>query len=506
MKPINIKSENCESQSSNCVVWDGPKIECINLCPGDSVTDIVYNLAKELCTIKDQLNLTSYDLKCLTLSEGNSANFQDLVQAIINQLCLGNSQLLASEDISSPTAFRTTSSQGCPDCEIFLPPCFQYTDPSNGDIITTGKLADVTSLILLRVCTLVSQIFVNTEALNVAIGRINVLENQDIPTYQLPSLTPTCITGNNLPVQLDDFVSLLERSFCELRTATGGTTALYRGVGTGDGLNTASRLGTGGGNLSSIEGWQSDVTNLSDSFGNMWLAIRDLRSAVFNIKLNCCNSLCDGIEFNMVATFTQPGALNLFFTGNIPANLENCINTGTLLKITDQSGNEIRTSVDIKLFMNNPVGFSLSLQGTPLVQTDDFTISGAMCFTDAETGSVCQQNVSYVVVNTIACPNVTYTTTATTINYSFTSLSGVNNYTLQIFDAQNNIIASQTVTTNSVQNVTGILTGLGANTIYRVRVQINNINNTKTCPFTVVTTEGSACGAPNVITAIITIP
>ena len=50
--PIKAKDtqEGCNPMSSNCVLWQGPDIPCINLCKGDSISDITAKLAEELCT------------------------------------------------------------------------------------------------------------------------------------------------------------------------------------------------------------------------------------------------------------------------------------------------------------------------------------------------------------------------------------------------------------------------------------------------------------------------
>ena len=61
----NSDKENCSPVSSNCVTWQGPDIACINLCKGDSVSDVVYKLATELCDIKASTDMTSVDFNCL---------------------------------------------------------------------------------------------------------------------------------------------------------------------------------------------------------------------------------------------------------------------------------------------------------------------------------------------------------------------------------------------------------------------------------------------------------
>src|SRR5690606_34908548 len=46
-------------------IWDGPDLPCINICHGDSVTDVVYKLATLLCQYMTATNLSDLDLKCL---------------------------------------------------------------------------------------------------------------------------------------------------------------------------------------------------------------------------------------------------------------------------------------------------------------------------------------------------------------------------------------------------------------------------------------------------------
>ena len=73
MKPINYDDSGCNSISSNCVLWQGPDIECIDLCKGDTVSEVVYKLANELCTLLDKFNVDTYDISCVSLQQPGSA-------------------------------------------------------------------------------------------------------------------------------------------------------------------------------------------------------------------------------------------------------------------------------------------------------------------------------------------------------------------------------------------------------------------------------------------------
>ena len=61
----NTADKGCAPVSSNCVIWQGPNLSCINLCNGDTVSDVVYKLAVELCDLQAQLDLSDLDLSCV---------------------------------------------------------------------------------------------------------------------------------------------------------------------------------------------------------------------------------------------------------------------------------------------------------------------------------------------------------------------------------------------------------------------------------------------------------
>lgn len=85
MKPTNFKDQTCESKSSNCIIWAGPNIDCINLKRGDSVSWAVYVLSTRLCTLEDQFALTNFNLTQVELEYGPVTDFKDLINKIINK-------------------------------------------------------------------------------------------------------------------------------------------------------------------------------------------------------------------------------------------------------------------------------------------------------------------------------------------------------------------------------------------------------------------------------------
>ena len=51
--------------NSKEVIWDGPSIPCLQICKGDTVSDVVYKIAKKVCEITNDLDVQSLDYSCI---------------------------------------------------------------------------------------------------------------------------------------------------------------------------------------------------------------------------------------------------------------------------------------------------------------------------------------------------------------------------------------------------------------------------------------------------------
>ena len=47
----NSAPKGCNPVSSNCVIWQGPDIPCIDLCAGDSISAVLAKLCEQLVAI-----------------------------------------------------------------------------------------------------------------------------------------------------------------------------------------------------------------------------------------------------------------------------------------------------------------------------------------------------------------------------------------------------------------------------------------------------------------------
>jgi len=301
MKPLNYDNSPCSPTSSNCVIWQGPDLHCIKLCTGDTVSDVIANLATELCTVMDQLSITNYDLSCFDLVGCKPETFQELLQFLIEQICL-------AQGISPTTVDGKTD-----DVLITVAPCFIV----NG--ITVMTLTDYVIAIGLRVCNIIDQISVINDTLNELDIRVTILENAVPPTYTLPEITSDCILQNSPqiggdgsgPVRIDTLLSILinddNNGYCALISATGLPVDLVNAVLSQCILNSDLQLSgpTIGLPYSANPNWESfwnvapNIT-VASSINNIWVALCDIYNYLNNqIGITITETICqNGIADN----------------------------------------------------------------------------------------------------------------------------------------------------------------------------------------------------------------
>jgi hypothetical protein len=267
MKPLNLDNKPCSPVSSNCVVWQGPTIECIELCTGDTVSDVIAKLATDLCLILEQTNVSNYDLSCLNIADCGPVDFKALIQLLIEKIC--ELQNIPTKD--------TESESGCPDCVVTIAECFQE------DGTTTMQLIEYVHLIAEKVCAIIDEIAeLQLQITNLDI-RITALENAPKDIYTLPSILVNCTLADGLIVGgsaytidtvLDALVNDDTYGYCALLGATGLPADLLSAVATqciaGDQLTL-----NGGVAFSSLAGWVDSQSTVADAITNIWLVICD---------------------------------------------------------------------------------------------------------------------------------------------------------------------------------------------------------------------------------------
>lgn len=279
MKPINLDNSSCSPISSNCVIWQGPNIPCIKLCTGDTVTDVVYALATELCTIIDQTNISTLDLSCLDITTGEPTNINQLLQILIDKICELN-------NVSSSTTPKRGNTSCPTDCIVPVAACLQ-TDGQ-----TTMKLLDYVQLIGNKICTILDSITTINSSLTDLTNRVIELESvPPTPPYILPSvllenctLTDNVITAGNsykLDVLLNALINDDNHGYCALLGATGQPSEIQTAYSTvpinGSAISFTNCTLTLQQYFSAS--WFTSPNNLSESFTNLWLVVKDLRDS-----------------------------------------------------------------------------------------------------------------------------------------------------------------------------------------------------------------------------------
>jgi hypothetical protein len=481
MKPINYSGEGCDPISSNCVIWNGPDIDCIELCKGDNVSTVVFKLATELCTLLETFKITNFDLSCFDLQKCAPDDFIGLIQLLIDKIC-------ENEGITP----GTPSTGGCPDCEV--PICtdilFNPTTPG-GDLITSMQLKDYVLAIGQRVCTLIDQIGTINAILNDYNVRISALENAATPTFELPEITPVCVLPA-VPTSLDVVLSALEAEFCTLKQATGDNTAILTALQAAcAGINNAPQL-NGTGAMSDISGWFTAPANLSQSFSNLWKVVCDMRNAVSLIQNNCCDTGCNGIDLDVTVVVIDPLTIRILFGGTIPNQFIDD-NPASTITITDSAGGgpqSVTTPIKSNYYDTNQY-YEITLTGPNA--TNDIYVSTTYRFIDPVTSEQCSNTIQSIALGVNTCPDLILTADYTGVNYAFTwngTVPSLVNLTLYN-GTGTSIISTQSLNILDT-SPSGTFGGLVEGTDYQIALTING----QECPAELFTTLSYACVPP----------
>lgn len=494
MKPLNYDSEGCDPISSNCVIWQGPDIECISLCKGDTVSNVVYKLALELCSIMDKLEVSSYDLSCLNLLECEPETWEALIQLLINRICALESGI---------TPDTPTGSTGCPDCVVNICSEFYYTSPQ-GDTITTMQLADYVTAIGNRVCSIVTEISTINSTLEQLDGRITQNEI-DIVNLQngevvLPTITPVCVLPTTTgPQSLQDVLTALEATYCALETATGTPNDLYTAfLQQCLGLNTSPQL-SGEGTMQQIPGWQVTVSNAADTFNNLWLTICDMRAAILNIQANCCDTDCSAVNIIMVASLNSTTELSIsFFGSSLPPGYSDCSPSSEFI-ITDSTGGGPLVIPGINFiqdYVNTSQPYLIDLNGTQINGSYSVNVQLNYCAQDVAQGTTCNGVVQSLALPAADCPVLTINPDfeAVTVTAAWTGSVPVV-LTWELWNTSQTSIIQSTIENVTTLGAIGVsFTGLTSDTVYYVRVLVNGIP----CAFEVTQTLQFTCISPTI--------
>jgi hypothetical protein len=507
MLPTNseiAKKYGCSPTSSNCVVWQGPDIECISLCKGDTITDVVYKLATELCIIMEQFNLNNYDLSCLRSDSTLTINnLQDLIQLLLTRQC----SILEGNSDGSPI---TISNDVCPtNCIVPIAKCFEFTN-SQGDLENSMPLLDYINAIGNRVCSIVDTLnttnnsLINTRSLLDSTNKnIEILDNQKASKTSLQYQLNIKTDGLSETLFVTDALRKVENETIKSKEALGTIENVFDAIVTEGTIPEEDQLSSQG-KVKNILGYIFKPKNISESLTNLWLNISDLRKSVKfildNWDRNSCNSLFLNFQTQLSGT-----RIKLYVNGStgFTSDWEE-IGNKTEIIIKDKDGNVTTTSFTLFSYLSDPSGFTIDLAPTPIDITKDIEVILVTKFRNKVSNTTCEKEYKDVIYSEVVCPSVTFSVSSDSINYQFNSTKGFT-YKLNLYYSGSTNVLETQIITSPPPSVNNSFMNLKENTDYELElIVVNCLNQETVCDKNYFKTLTSPCLPVINVTATLT--
>jgi len=483
-------TNGCDNISSNCVIWQGPDIACIDLCNGDTISEVTKKIGDKVCQIitdgvTANPNLTGLDLSCLNIQGTTPTTLVPVLQAMVTQICQNTSGggLSTTNGLQSRSSARSIVQADLP--IMTLPACMQYND-QNGNPVTELRLDAFATLIANQVCTNLASINTINTTLTSLNTRIDVLEACVLPCSGVVAeaqIIPTCVTSTiGQLTNVSVVVSALESAFCALRTAVGTPSAISSAIAqtviTGSYLTLTNSAVSYG----SIAGYNVNPSNLAQSLQNAWVVIDDIYTAVAAIQTNCCPGACDSIVYNyttsnsLAANGTINGILFDFTGSSIPATYSDSSGFSKIT-LTDYLGSSLSTTISIATLQNQAGGYLFSTGS--LNTSGNISVDVSYSFTDGV--NTCANDQSSVVNGIVPCvsPIVSAITTTDATVAIPNTLGTTPTFVIDILDGA--VVVATTTFTNPVTTPTHTFTGLTPGKSYTARLTITLGGITQVC-------------------------
>jgi hypothetical protein len=490
----NGKNLPCTPISSNCVIWQGPDIECINLCNGDTVSDVVGKLATELCALIDATcecnpDLTGLNPNCIPGIDA-STPLVDVLNAIITQACESSTGTTNNLNVSE----RRVAADG----NLLLPECLYYNDEF-GNPVTELPINEFVVYLANEICGIQNSIVLINGAIENFETRIGILENCVLPCKPQKDVITEVVSSCLFPgdtVLVSTLLLAIEKDYCTFKTSVGTPQDIYNSIALQGIFGTTERL-SGPGTFGSLSAWVNAPANLSQSHKDQWIVLNDLYSALKDIQDNFidtgCSGLTNGFTYNIISDGSGvPVTLNLNFTSTSwPASYSDC-GGSTNVKIIDSLGNEINQGVNIASLQNEPTGANINL--STLNVNNSITVQVDFCGTDGT--NQCQEKQSIIIPLETLCPtNIAASAiTESEVTVTFTNVLGTGvSYKIDIVDASTSAIAGTTTLNSPGFTITETFSSLASGTNYNIVVTITSNGVPKVCTPVAFQTSGIIC-------------
>lgn len=377
-----LKKTCASPVSSNCVEWNGMDLPIIEICKGDSISDIQFKVATVVQTILTNSDLTGIDLACLLSDCTSCPEPERTVKNIISLLV---SKVCELEDIIG--AFSPGNQSDLP----YIPlSCLSYKT-AEGDTVSFALLDNAAKLIIQKVCQIDDTVNTHGSILSNHETRITELEEAQTD-FTIPAVTSDCLFEGTKEV--NDAYETLDTDYCEYKSVLGSASQFQQAF-TRVCTDLNSKLGE-------QTGWTPTPATLAQYFGNLYILGCNVLSRVELIERNCCATGCDSLTVGFIVTFNGSTCTLKFTRGagtSIPDGFTDC---GSMLNISNQDN--LVTSVSLEVVQDgetDEIDLSAYTKGDFLT----FEIALKMCTDDV----TCEKCVSKIVKYTADCCTITNT-------------------------------------------------------------------------------------------------
>lgn len=478
----------CTPVSSNCVIWQGPDIPCIDLCNGDTISDVVAKLATELCDLIDATcecnpDLAGLDISCITSEtpDGLVATLQE----IINYACAIDG--------------------GGTTINLKLPKCLEFRDDT-GTLVTQLPTSEWATLIGNQICDIRSAINIINQNISNLDSRIATLEACVLPCTPSQNADFTVVSSCFFPGQevlISTLILAIESELCIVAEQIGSPTEISTAI-SAQSISSRDKSLSVEGTIGQFTGWISNPRNLADINTNQGIILSDLYAAVSDIQESLPKN-CDNTNFvftyNTIDTTGNgvPDSINLNFQGTrVPDGFLDC-NGSTPVTITDSDGSTKVSNINVVGLIDSTSGVNINIEDLNRLASLNLTIP--FCVTDGN--SQCADRQTVIIPLTVPCPTgATYTASIESIIVSFPNTLGNEvQYRIDATSKTTGVVVQTYTVTNPSTSVSYTFNGLTPGDTYLVQISvIAGRNSITTCPAEEVTVPGTICADIEVIT------
>lgn len=420
-------SRTCPDVMSNeCIVWQGGDIPFLNIYNGDPLDISEKHIGDGLVDVYSKIDMSQIDMHCIEDSCAQSCKDTSLLGVIQllfnNQCCLNDLITGPSADNNSPTI--TVNMR-----------CLTVFDDF-GNIVLQDLNQSLQSL--------VNQTCTNTTNITALQTDFSNLQSQVDAINTTPVTPPeinitTCLTSLR---PISQTIPVVAQTLCDFQTLIGSSADVTQAM--------SEQCANLNSTFAGVQGWQTSVSNMAQSFNNLWLLACNLSTRLTNIENNCCAVTCDDVKVGFDVQVDSSGTgVFLKFTAGAGTSIPNAFtDAGSSVTFTDKNGNYVTYPLVIS---NNANEGDFDLSGLDL--TDPITISVTAVL--GTSGLTCEKCITrlYTLANT-SCPVCQVTASGTTgsVTIAYTLPGSTNIQTIILQNGQIGYIQSNAVIVSVVSS------------------------------------------------------